>query len=81
MRLSDIHGEQTSDLLTIVCEARDEPPTFASAGAERCTSKNVVINGAEICAVLVNMGRALVFQFCVGAMVEEKECYFKNKQC
>jgi hypothetical protein len=43
----------------MVCEDSDEPPRLASAGAERCMRRKVVIKGAEMCAVFVRKGNAI----------------------
>ena len=36
------------DGLTIVLVDKDDPPIFASKGAERCTARNVEMKGAGI---------------------------------
>jgi len=43
----------------MVCEESDEPPRLASAGAERCTRRKVVMKGAEIWAVFLRKGNAI----------------------
>jgi hypothetical protein len=43
----------------MVCEESDEPPRLASAGAERCMRRKVVMKGAEMCAVFVRKGNAI----------------------
>jgi len=44
----------------MVWEESDEPPRLASAGAERCTRRKVVMKGAEIWAVFVRKGNAIL---------------------
>ena len=41
---------------TIACEAKDVPPRFAKMGALRWMRANVVMNGAEPCAMRVRIG-------------------------
>ena len=40
----------------MACEAKDVPPRFAKMGALRWMRANVVMNGAEPCAMRVRTG-------------------------
>lgn len=44
--------------LTIVCDARDDPPTLAMIGAVRWMRRKVVINGADPWIIFVRYGSA-----------------------
>ena len=50
----DIRG-----VLAMTCDESEDPPRFARAGADRCTRRNVVMNGVGRCESFVNAGNNL----------------------